>query len=282
VITSNGYVLDESPARWGELVRTPDRERTDRPALWRRLRAQGYLYLPGLLDVEVVTAFRTYYFEALRGTGLWDESRPAGDAVAALTPVDQARLRHQLFRVVVPSAAYERFCLQPALSGWFGWFLDDEVHLHRRKILRHTRPGESGVGTATQAHYDLVYLREGTDRLLSAWIPLGDCPVEIGGLTYLEGSHRRVLAEEAAGVHRRAAWMTADLPGMAETYDTRWLTADFAAGDVMVHSAHVIHAATDNVAADHTMRLSTDIRYQRRRDPIDWRWQHDWDPDDGL
>lgn len=282
MITSNGYALDESPRRLGELVRTPDRERADRAALWRRLRDQGYLYLPGLLDVDAVMAFRAFYFDALRDTGLWDESRSAVDGIAARTPVDQARLRHQLFSVVVPSVEYERFCRQPALRDWFAWLLSDDVHLHRRKILRHTRPGESGVGSATQAHYDLVYLREGTDRLLSAWIPLGDCPVEIGGLTYLEGSHRRVMAEEAAGLLRRAAWMTADLPGMAEAYDTRWLIADYAAGDVMIHSAHMIHAATDNVALDQTMRLSTDIRYQRQQDPIDWRWQHDWDPDDGL
>lgn len=229
-----------------------------------------------------MTAFRRFYFESMRGTGLWNETRPALDGIAAATPVDQARLRHQLFRVVIPSVEYARFCAQPALRGWFSWLLAADVHLHRRKILRHTRPGESGVGAATQAHYDLVYLREGTDRLLSAWIPLGDCPVEVGGLTYLEGSHRRVMAEEAAGVHRPAAWMTADLPGMAEEYDSRWLMTDYEAGDVVVHSAHIIHAATDNVSADQTMRLSTDIRYQRQHDPIDWRWQHHWREDDGL
>lgn len=282
MITSNGYQLDESPRRLGQLCPTPDGERQDRAALWRRLREQGYLFLPKMLDPETVLAFRAYYFESLRGSGLWDETRDAVAGIAAATPVDQARLRHQLFRTVVPSEAYARFCAQPALRGWFRWLLADEVHLHRRKILRHTRPGDTGIGTATQAHYDLVYLREGTDRLLSAWIPLGDCPVAVGGLTYLEGSHRRVMAEEAAGVHRRAEWITADLPRLAVDHDSRWLTAEFAVGDVMVHSAHIIHAATDNVAADGTMRLSTDIRYQRRNDPIDWRWQDDWREDDGL
>lgn len=282
MITSNGYVLDQSPRRMGELSRTPAAERSDRGALWDRLREQGYLFLPGLLDPGTVRAFRAFYFESLRGSGLWDETRPAMDGFGAKTPVDQGLLRHQLFRAIIPSAEFEQLCTQPALRDWFTWFLDDDVHLHRRKILRHTRPGETGIGTATQAHYDLVYLREGTDRLLSAWFPLGDCPVEVGGLTYLEGSHRRVLAEEAAGVHRPAAWITADLPGMAEGYDSRWLLADFAAGDVVVHSAHIIHAATDNVAAEGAMRLSTDIRYQRQRDPIDWRWQDHWREGDGL
>jgi hypothetical protein len=30
------------------------------------------------------------------------------------------------------------------------------------------------------------------------------------------------------------------------------------------------------------MRLSTDIRYQRTTDPIDWRWQEHWNDEDGL
>lgn len=157
------------------------------------------------------------------------------------------------------------------------------MHLHRRKIIRNTRPGESGIGTATQAHYDLVYLREGSDRVLSMWIPLGDVPVSQGGLVYLERSHHRVMADERAGRLRHpAASITADLPRLADEHDTRWLLTDYAAGDVMVHSAYLIHAGLDNVDVRGRLRLSTDIRYQRMRDPIDWRWQEHWREDDGL
>ena len=155
--------------------------------------------------------------------------------------------------------------------------------MHKRRILRHVRPGETGIGTATQAHYDLVYLREGTDRVLSMWIPLGDCSIETGGLAYLEGSHHRVLAAERAGTLRMpAASITADLPGLADEYDARWLLADYRAGDVVVHSAHIVHASTDNVTPDDRIRLSTDIRYQRASEPIDWRWQEHWSDTDGL
>ncbi|WP_313955869.1 phytanoyl-CoA dioxygenase family protein [Microbacterium sp. 1.5R] len=171
----------------------------------------------------------------------------------------------------------------PSIRGWFRWFLGDDVHLHKRRIIRHIRPGERGIGTATQAHYDLVYLREGTDRVLSMWIPLGDCAVETGGLAYLEGSHHRVMAQERAGTLRMpAASITADLPALADEYDARWLIADYRAGDVMVHSAHIVHASTDNVDPGSRIRLSTDIRYQRVSDPIDWRWQEHWFEGDGL
>lgn len=263
VLTSNGYVLDESPRRLGALSVVPDEERADLPRLRERLRRDGYLFLTGLLDPEVVQRFRRYYF-GLTG------------AVA-----DRASYRKVLFDQVVPGPEYAAFCAQPAIKGWFEWFLGGEPFLHKRKIIRQTAPGENGIGMATQAHYDLVYLREGSDQVLSAWIPLGDCPVARGGLVYLEGSHHRVLEEEAAGrLKRPAASMTADLPGLADEYDARWLVADYSAGDVVIHTAHTIHAALDNVSDD--MRLSTDIRYQRSDEAIDGRWQNHWHNQDWL
>ncbi|MET9533725.1 MULTISPECIES: phytanoyl-CoA dioxygenase family protein [unclassified Streptomyces] len=273
-LTSNGYVLDRRPERLGPLEPVPDGERHDREALRLRLRRDGYLFLRGALDPERVRSFRRHYFRALAHTGL-RETGPGR--------TDRAALRHTLFREIVPGARYREFCEQPAIRDWYAWFLDSPVHLHRRKIIRHLRAGENGIGTATQAHYDLVYLREGTERVLSSWIPLGDCPLSRGGLVYLEGSHRRVYEEERAGVLRRpAASLTADLPGLADEYDARWLVADYAAGDMVVHSAYLVHAALDNTDPGGVARLSTDIRYQRSGDPVDLRWQHDWHPDDGL
>jgi len=283
MLTSNGYQLDESPSRLGVMEEVPDAERTDREALWARLRRNGYLLLRNALNRDTVLAFRRYYFEQTRDSGLVDEHSDPALGVAGTGPIDLARLRHALFSRVVPGELYRDFCSQPAIRDWYSWFLGADTFLHRRKILRHTRPLETGVGTATQAHYDLVYLREGTDRVLSSWIPLGACPISRGGLMYLEGSHRRVLQEEAEGrLKRPAASITADLPALADEYDARWLVADYQAGDMLVHSAHVVHASLDNVDAEGRMRLSTDIRYQRRDEPIDWRWQRHWHEHDGL
>ena len=283
MLTSNGYVLDESPARLARLEPVPASERDDRDALWSRLRRDGYLYLTDHLDPAEVTAFRRHYFAALAPTGLVAPGTDPVDGITGGGDVDPAAYRRTLFDELVPGAEYDALCRTPRIAEWFEWFLTDEVHLHRRKIIRHTRPGESGIGTATQAHYDLVYLREGSDRVLSMWIPLGDVPIEQGGLVYLEGSHHRVMAEERAGRLRRpAASITADLPALADEYDARWLMTDYRAGDVMVHSAHIVHASLDNVDAGGRMRLSTDIRYQRASEPIDWRWQEHWFEDDGL
>ncbi|WP_334152769.1 phytanoyl-CoA dioxygenase family protein [Microbacterium sp.] len=282
MITSNGYVLDERPERLGRLEAVPLALRDDKDALWERLRSDGYLYLSDHLDAELVRDFRAYYFGKLAPTGLVQPDS-AREGIDSSEDVDLALTRRVLFDDVVPGDRYAALTSHPAIRGWFRWFLGDDVHLHKRRIIRHTRPGETGIGTATQAHYDLVYLREGTDRVLSMWIPLGDCSVENGGLAYLEGSHHRVLAQERAGTLRMpAASITADLPGLAEEYDARWLINDYRAGDVMVHSAHIVHASTDNVDPERRIRLSTDIRYQRVSDPIDWRWQEHWFDGDGL
>jgi len=281
--TSNGYALDESPARLGELRPVPDRERHDRERLRTRLRDDGYLFLPRALDPAASVAFRRYYFATLAPTGLVRAGSDPALGLAGDGDVSRADLRERLFGEIVPGETYARFCAQPAIRDWYAWFLGGEPFLHRRKIIRHTRPGENGIGTATQAHYDLLYLREGSDAVLSSWIPLGDCPATLGGLVYLEGSHHRVVEEErAATVRRPAASITADLPGLAARWDARWLLADYAAGDMVVHSAFTVHASLDNVDTAGRMRLSTDIRYQLREAPVDRRWQHDWFDGDGL
>lgn len=282
MITSNGYVLDERPERLGRLEAVPVMMRDNKDALWERLRRDGYLYLSNHLAADLVRDFRSYYFGTLEPTGLV-KSNGAAEGIDGHGAVDLAMTRRILFDTVVPGEQYAALTSHPSIRGWFEWFLGDDVHLHKRRIIRHTRPGETGIGTATQAHYDLVYLREGTDRVLSMWIPLGDCTVENGGLAYLEGSHHRVMAQERAGTLKMpAASITADLPKLADEYDSRWLINDYSAGDVMVHSAHIVHASTDNVDPQNRIRLSTDIRYQRASDPIDWRWQEHWHEDDGL
>jgi ectoine hydroxylase-related dioxygenase (phytanoyl-CoA dioxygenase family) len=278
-LRSNRVLLSATPPRLGWLSSVADHERTDPEALRARYARDGYLYFKRLIDPDRVMAFRRYYFDILADTGLLDANTDPIDGIAGPAP-DAALVRRLLFDVIVPSPEYEALCRCPELVDFFSGFLGGDVHLHKRKLIRHQRLQDTWT---TPAHYDLVYLRGGTDQLCSAWIPLGDVPLEQGGLTYLEGSHVWCEQFDRTATKKMVAdSITFDLPALAQEHDARWLVADYAAGDVVIHSPYIVHAALDVTDAQNHMRLSTDIRYQRVQDPIDARWQHHWRDDDGL
>ena len=293
-LVSNGYSLVMTPQRLGRL-RPADPGRPQ-AGLWEQFRADGYLWLKGILDRKAVLAFRRRFFAAFEDTGL---------TAAGVDPVEgiysglgeHKDLERQRLMEAARWAAYQDFCLDPRIWGFYEQVLGGPVYLHKRKIIRYTVPGDP---VCTGAHYDLIYLRAGTERVYTSWIPIGDIPVQMGGLAYLEGSDARGRQTEAefaalnanlppeeriSAYNRnmaRGGWLTKDLPGLAERLDARWLVADYEAGDMLIHSAYMIHAATTNEAQDGRLRLSTDIRYQLVTDQIDIRWGRDWSPDDNL
>jgi ectoine hydroxylase-related dioxygenase (phytanoyl-CoA dioxygenase family) len=191
VLKAGGKVLDASPHRLGRLRPSSAGEGTD--VLRRRLKQDGYLFLRGFLDREAVLDFRGYVFEHLRDAGIVAAGGDARLGLASGSEGDRVLTNKRLMELV-RSAAYEAFCAQPKLWRFMDEFLGGIAYLHKRKLLRHTLPGTPAV---TPAHYDLVYLRGGTDRIVTAWIPIGDIPAEQGGLVYLEGSHAEGVKLEA-------------------------------------------------------------------------------------
>ncbi len=272
------HILETTPNRLGWLETVPKHEQQNRDALWLRLKTDGYLFIKNAIPRTASLEFRQYYFVALQSTGLLEPTTNPKDGIAARAEFDRAMLRKILFEEIVSGATYAAFC--ESIRSFFTWLFDSQVHLHQRKLIRHARVDETWV---TPAHYDLVYLREGTKNLLSAWIPLGDCPVERGGLTYLERSHKHyAIQDQLENGQRRAEHISYDLPALANQLESRWLIADYQAGDMVVHSPYLLHASLNNIDPNNAMRLSTDIRYQPLHETIDPRWQNHWHEDDGL
>jgi ectoine hydroxylase-related dioxygenase (phytanoyl-CoA dioxygenase family) len=157
--------------------------------------------------------------------------------------------------------------------------------------LRIVRPGR---GTAS--HCDIVFMGRGTTDLYTSWTPLGDVDRRLGGLIVLEGSHRIEELKNSYGqtdvdsyCENRfdGAWLdpegnrnrpedatghiTDDHVGLRRQLGGRWLTADYAAGDLLVFGMYLVHASLDNQVPDR-IRLSSDSRYQRASEPADARW----------
>jgi len=296
-LTSNGFPLSTDPNRLGRLTPTdPARPRDD---LWEQYRAQGYLWLKGILDQREALDFRRRYFAAFVDAGL-PLIAPGTDPVEGIfddgaTPADPG-LYNKVIMEIVRWAEYEAFCLMAPMRRFYETFLEGAPYLHKRKLIRHGKPGDR---QSTGAHYDLIYLRGGTDRICTSWIPIGDVPVERGGLVYLEGSdewgrtkeaefaarNRDLHPEERISAYNKnmeGGWLSNDLAAMADDLNTRWLVANYEAGDMMVHSPYMVHASTMNVDPTRRIRLSTDIRYQRVRDEIDARWGNHWTLGDML
>jgi ectoine hydroxylase-related dioxygenase (phytanoyl-CoA dioxygenase family) len=291
-LVSNGYTLVPEQLGWLK----PSDPKLPIERLREQYREQGYLWLRGILDRSEVLAFRRRFFAAFQETGLLARGSDPKAGIYSGGGEDKLAMR-QIMTEVVRWAAYEAFCLSRPIVDFYEAFFNGPVYLHKRKLIRFTRPHEPNC---TGAHYDLTYLRAGTDKLCSSWIPLGDTPVEMGGLIYLEGSdafgrqaeaefsakNAELPPEERINAYNKnmseTGWLTKDLPSLSERLGSRWLAADYEAGDMVVHSAYMIHAATVNENQEGRMRLSTDIRYQHVRDEIDPRWGEHWTPGDNL
>jgi ectoine hydroxylase-related dioxygenase (phytanoyl-CoA dioxygenase family) len=296
-VVSNGEPLSTEAHRLGRLAPTDHRQNRD--DLWEQYQAQGYLWLKGILDRDAVLAFRRRFFTAFIEAGLpliaagTDPVAGIYDAAAALT---DPGLYHRVLMEITRWAEYEAFCLMEPIRRFYETFLQGAPYIHKRKLIRYGKPGDR---QCTGAHYDLIYLRGGTDNICTSWIPIGDVPVECGGLVYLEGSVRWGRATEAEFSARnrdlqpeerisaynknmKTGWLTNNLAALAEKLDLRWLAADYEAGDMVVHSPYMVHASTMNVDPERRIRLSTDIRYQRVRDEIDARWSNHLSLDDML
>jgi hypothetical protein len=293
-LKADGRTLSTAPNRMGWLTASDPAEPFE--TLVGRFKRDGYLFLKGFLDRTAVLDQRRRALTHLNLAGLLEPGTDPVLGVAAKRPAERGEINRRLMEYV-RSAAYESFCMSPRLWQFMDRFVGGLSYLHKRKILRHTLPF---APASTPAHYDLIYLRGGTDRLVTAWIPVGDCPVEMGGLVYLENSHAVGVQMEAEFSRLNASlspeerisaynenmteggWVSKDLPEMAEKFDSRWLIADYEPGDVMLHSPFMIHAATLNESRAGIIRLSTDIRYQNVSDEIDARWNNHWSLDDML
>lgn len=293
-LVADGRTLSAEPHRLGYL--TPTDPGVGINAIHDLYAEHGYVWLKGFLSRTDVIAFRGWVFAHLAEAGLIEPGSDPALGIATAGTFDKSLVDRRLMSLV-RSAAYEGFCAQPRLAHFMDAFLGGLSYLHKRKIMRYTSPGAPAT---TPAHYDLVYLRGGTSRVVTSWIPIGDTPVEMGGLTYLEGSHRigremelqfdkanaGLSPEERISAFNRnmteGGWVSKNLPDMAERFDTRWLIADYEAGDIVLHSPFMIHASTTNQSAERRLRLSTDIRYQNVEDEIDARWSNHWSLDDML
>ncbi len=243
-------------------------------ALREAFHEHGHVLLRGLVDADKVLAARFELLQKYAVVGEIDDRFPIMDAIAG----DRAGLLSANVRALSESlrsgAHYSSVLLDPGLVAVVGTLLDGPVRPYDFRWPRLVRPGE-GCGF----HCDGPYMNRGTDRHLSAWIPLGRVEPHEGALMILEGSH--ASRELADGYLRMDAdrdglvWLSDDPGEVQERCGRRWLTATFEPGDVLIFGMNVVHGAFDNDSPERRCRLSTDSRYLVDGEEPDPRWNGD-------
>ena len=292
-IVYNGRPLDTSPDAFGELRGSGD-VLSDADELRRRMAEDGYVYLPGLLDLELVKAVREDIFQRAARLGALHPDRPPYEGICHPDPEKSFRpaldyrtdgtseslhdcrpLREVLYRHHMIDF-FERFLGGPVLCFDHIWF----------------RAKGSGVGKPTPPHLDILYMGRGTHQLYTAWVPYVDVGYDMGGLMILENSHRcehvrdgygkrdidvyctnyddAPLIESGKKTWQQSGAYSLDAEGTQAELGGRWLTTEFKMGDALVFSPYTMHASTDNQTP--RMRISSDTRYQLASEPADDRW----------
>jgi hypothetical protein len=301
-ITSVGHVLKTSPEAFGEL-----RESTlyidDPETLRARLEVDGYLFIRGLLDRDEVMEVRRELVRRMDDFKLLEPGTDLMDAISRVNPVKTDRSPgNNDFAANNP--ILDRVLYGPKVMGFYRRFFGEEVRHFDFTWMR-----MMSRGNGTTPHCDVVYMGRGTrEKLMTAWIPWGDAPIDVGGLMVLDGSHlqherlRRYLEQDVDsycsnkpdaariedGLREGKDLRTSKFNGVLSKNPTtlreklggRWLTTNYEAGDFLTFTMHTVHASTDNRSDRY--RISTDSRYQPASLPTDERWIGENPPGHGL
>lgn len=237
------------------------------------MQADGYLYLPQLLNSERVWQVRHEICDRLSAEGALDDQH---SAIAAICKPEVAM--HFRPDLVLASPTLHALLYTAEMICFYRNFLGGEVRHFDYTWFRAVAPG-----FGTPPHCDSVYMNRGTLNLYTSWTPIGDVSLDLGGLLILENSHhidaittnyaRKDVDTYCIDRQNQKPWsgaLTQNPVSLQRRYGGRWLTSEFQAGDVVIFGMFTIHASLDNHAR--SIRLSADSRYQLASEPTDPRW----------
>ncbi len=225
-------------------------------ALQERMDEDGYLYLEGVLDTDKLTALRKDMLLAMAELG-WVQRHPflmKGIAIReAVREGDPDFL--EASKALQRLESLHTLAHDDDLTSIMQQVLGPTAWPHPLKITRVGFPEHYEISTPPHQDYPN---NQGTPNLTATWIPVGDCPPELGGIAVLRGSHKYGLLP--LDVHLGAGNRCAVVPdSMLE--ELQWVTTDFSMGDVLLFPALTVHAALHNTT-EFFMRLSVDFRFQ--------------------
>lgn len=226
-----------------EIAHEPDQLR-------RRIAEEGYLFFRGLLDPAPIRQLASDLLVALQEEGWLAAGHPPDEA--PLNPPARDFKNANFFGGYTALQRLEYFHAlphEPLLTGIMRNLIGSDVFIHPRKTGRIVWPTRMGTTPGIYPHQDFVV--EGVPDMFTSWIPLVDCPRELGGLGILVGSQNKGVVPRFDQV---------------DLGDDNWATTDYKVGDVLVFHCMTAHAALAN--GTDGLRLSGDYRWQSASEPL--------------
>jgi ectoine hydroxylase-related dioxygenase (phytanoyl-CoA dioxygenase family) len=218
--------------------------------------ARGYVLIREVLPREAVRSVLRDVTRVLSDAAwLMPQHHPLeriADSAAACGDPDPTfkRVYQQVFNL----ESFHALPHQPTLRRVMKMLVGEQVLVHPKPIGRLIFPHCERL--MTHAHQDYEFMG-GDTEFFTAWIPLHDCPIEVGPLKILEGSHRLGVQK-----HRRENLHVPEIPVEAAA-GGEWVGGTFNAGDVLLFHSLTVHAASPNLSD--RLRLSLDCRFQDSR-----------------
>ena len=234
----------------------------DPPALRKRLRDDGYLFLRDILPKDDVLHLRRRILEFCREAGWLRESAELMDGLTDHPPIiEGGKEWRPVYAKVQALEAFHRLKLHTHVHKIMEDIFQEPVFALPMTIARIAFPRDNERGT--QPHQDWLYVG-GSTEIISCWAPLGDVSETVGGLKILKGSHKAgfLPPHPAPGPGGKAVDVD---PGL------EWLQADYRTGDLLLFKSLTVHAAADNHTPDR-LRLSIDFRYAGESHTITEPW----------
>ena len=258
--------MQEDPAE----LRISNDASADATELRRRVAEDGYLFIRRLLDPDKIGALRTDMMAAIQRGGWLVPGTDPREGIADVSrrctegDLDYSAVYHQVYRL----ESFHGVAHEPEITSMADRIMGRPSIPLPHKVARIWFP--KNTEHTTPIHQDFVHF-QGSFDVLTCWSPVGDCPIELGGLAILPGSHRvgKVLRHHFS-LGAGGLWI--DLEEERKRHpelDVPWRSTNFEAGDTLFFPALTLHKALPN-RTENRLRVSLDNRCQAVGGRVAW------------
>lgn len=233
----------------------------DAGELRRRIAEDGYLFFRRLEDPNLLWDLRLQILRVCQEGGWLQAGSTLSEGVADVSRrCAEGDVEYlAVYNHVQKLEAFHRAAHWPVVVDLIERIVGEPVLVHPSKVARLWFP-QYTLHT-TPAHQDFVHF-QGTYDTYTCWTPLGDCPVALGGLAVLPGTH-----QQRAVFDHRFSLGAGGLRVDPARLEGDWLSTDYELGDALIFHSLLLHQALPNLTPDR-LRISLDNRYQARSQPI--------------